>query len=213
MKIANVKSTMASIAGILFTFSACHAQKQVSETLELTPSCPPSKTAATEINSAGQGRSSVGRSALDAVVERIRPGVDANYASIIAEQQVALKTLQQQREQYRVQLNRSNLRVPRSGEEFSSATKTSANLLALISQTDRDLRKVELKIADLNKKRNLNLLDVAWRRLSQPQRTEILDTNCLSDSEKTELLKVLLLSNTEAPHMQDLVGGNPVGKE
>ena len=202
MKIANVKSSMASIAVILFTFSACHGQKQVPETLELTPSCPPSKTEATEVNSAGQRRSNVGRTALDAMVERIRPEVDINYASIIAEQQIASKTLQQQREQYRVQLNRPSLRVPRSGEAFSSSTKTSANLLALISQTDRDLRRVEVKIADLNKKRNLNLLDVAWRRLSQPQRTEILDTNCLSDSEKTELLMVLVLSNTKAPHMQ-----------
>ena len=85
MKIANVKSSMASIAVILFTFSACHGQKQVPETLELTPSCPPSKTEATEVNSAGQRRSNVGRTALDAMVERIRPEVDINYASIIAE--------------------------------------------------------------------------------------------------------------------------------
>jgi len=204
---------MASIAITLLTFSLCDAQRQVPETLELTPSSPPAKTEASKVNSAGQGHSSAGRSALDTMVARILPEVDANYASIIAEQQVALKTLQQQREQYRVQLNRTSLQVPRSGEAFSSATTTSANLLALISQTDRDLRKVGLKIADLKKNRNLNLLAVAWRRLSQPQRMEVLDSNCLSDSEKTELIIAQVLSNTETPLMQDLVGGSPVGKE
>ena len=212
MKIAIVQSFVASIAITLFTFSASYAQKRVPETLELTPSCPHAKSEATDFRSAHQSPSTVGRSSLDAMVERILPELDVNYAPFIAEQHNALQTLQQQREQYRVQLNRSSLQVPRSNEALNSATKTNANLRALIADTDRDLRNIELKIIDLKKKRNLNLLAVAWRRLTQPQRNEILDSDCLSDLEKTELLKVLLLSNTETQRKQDLAGGNSVGE-
>ncbi len=194
MKIAFVKSFVASIAITLFTFSACYAQKRVPATLELAPSCPHAKTEATDFRSAHQWPSTVVRSSLDAMVERIRPELDADYAPFIAEQHNDLQILQQQREQYRVQLNRSSLRVPRSDEAFNSAARSCANLLVLISETDRDLRNIELKIANLKKKRNLNLLAVAWRRLTQPQRIEILDSNCLSYLEKTELLKVCLVS-------------------
>jgi hypothetical protein len=210
MKIANFKSLVASTAIALLTFSTCHAQKQVPATLELTPSCPSAKTSATEVNPAGRSPSTNGRPVLDAMIEKIRPEVGVTYAAIVKGQENALRTLLQQREQYRVQLNRSSLRVPRSGEALNSATKTNANLLAMIAETDKDLRKVELKIADLNKKRNLNLLAIAWRRMSQQQRVEILDSDCLYESEKTELLKFLVLSNADTPHTQDLVSDNPL---
>lgn len=61
---------------------------------------------------------------------------------------------------------------------------------AAISQVEGDIIKVEENLVMLENKRDLNLLAVSWRRLTHRQRLDVLHSECLSEFNKTELLKV-----------------------
>ena len=143
---------------------------------------------------ADEERRKAGRAILEAEAKRLLSTFNEQFDTKVTQAQIKLRQLEIKQEEYRLRAKRMD-RAARSRPAFGSIT---SGIQESINRRDVDSTHTDLikqveeykaQLKELNDSRALNLLAFAWSNLTHEQRTQILDSNCLSELERRTFLE------------------------